>query len=347
MRNLYIIGIICLFCSCSFIKLNKLVNNQDIKFSNQLIPFEISNNRISLKDSVNFFLDIGAPNIIYSEKLKSLNIKDSIKIGELVNSNGKRIENKSIVIELIKNNFFEVNNAVFRVLPNNTICNDNLGLIGCELFYNEVIGLDFKNNIIQKLPVSFIKNNKDYKELKVLDFDGYYFIISLSVNGQYLNVKLDTGNPYSLLLTKEDFNKIKTETYSSYFMNRGKLDTVFNSRFKSMENDFIVKSNNYIKRNLMGVQFLKNYNWVLDYTEGKVYYKKNKNNKITENTNRSIIQDDKLIFYQSNNQSEIYKLGNVINSVDNIIVTEKNICYLNDLLNNKINWSTLNIEFLK
>ncbi|WP_452230954.1 hypothetical protein [Lacinutrix sp. MEBiC02404] len=324
-----------------------MVNNQEIKLSNQLIAFEILNNRISLKDSVNFFLDIGAPNIIYKEKLKSLNIKDSIKIGELVNSNGKRIENKSMVIELIKNNFFEVNNAVFRVLPNNTICNDNLGLIGCELFYNEVIGLDFKNNTIQKLPVSFIKNNKDYKKLKVVDFDGYYFIVSLSVKGQDFNVKLDTGSPYSLLLTKEDFNKIKRETYFSYFINRGKLDTIFSSRTKSMENDFIVKSNNYIKRNLIGVQLMKNYNWIFDYAEGKVYYKKIANNISPKYSNRSIIREDKLIFYQTDNNSKIYELDKSIVSVNKELITVENICTFNDLLNSTINWSTLDIEYSK
>jgi len=346
MKYIYITFIAFSLSSCQFLKLNNFVKNQKITLKQSKTPFELINNRIVLKDNVNFLLDIGAPNIIYANNVSQYKILDSVKIGKLINSTGKKVENKSFVIENIDNNFFNIDNAVFRILPDKSFCMNEIGLIGCELFYDEIIMIDFENQIIRKLN-NYTQEENQYRELEVTDFDGYYFFIKIPINGENISAKLDTGNPYDLLLKKKDFNKIKKEIYYSYFDKKGEIDTIYNTiaEFSNMKNSFVIKSNNYIKRNLLGVGFMKNYNWIIDYKKGKVFYEKINNSEIKIYKNRTIIKNNNLIFYQTDNQSNIMDLGKTIISVNNQEINSKNICSFKNQLNTNNEWDNLQIKY--
>lgn len=344
--GLLLVLIFCLFQSCGFIKLNSWVDSQIINFSKSNIDFKIKDNRIMLLDSVNFYLDIGAPNVIFKSEIHNFSIKDSILIGSLENVNGKTLENKVYVFDEIQNTFFSIKNAVFRVVTNNNFCLEAYGLIGCELFQNKIVGLDFETN---KLNILYENSRDGYQEAKVTDFDGFYFIIELLVNGIKINAKIDTGNPHDLLLKKRDFNLVKNEVYNLYSVKDSEIDTLINSistiHFENTfdESNFIIKSNNHIKRNLLGVGFMKNYNWIFDFKKGKVFYKNIEKNIPFYQKNKVIANNGKLIYYQTTTYSNIPNLNYEIITVNNLKITPNTICKIQSLLNNTEDWEPFEI----
>lgn len=345
-----VILLVFVLTSCQFVRLSKAVDRQNIEISSTPTSFELKNNRILLNNGIGFCIDIGAPNVIFSSKDKRFNIIDSITIGSLTDVNGRNIENKNFIIEEIKNPFFIVKKGVFKSLDRDLKCSDMNGLIGCELFQNKIIGLDFQKNEIKNLSFDF--DFSDYKQAEIADFDGYYFIIKLKINNQIILAKLDTGNPYDLILKKDDYQKVKSQEYLSFFGSREKIDTLYNS-INSIEignsssNEILIKSNKYIKRNLIGVGFMKNYNWIIDFKKGKVYYKKIKENHLELATNKVTINNDKIIYSQSNNSKQLrIDLGDEIIIINNQKVTPENICEMQALLNKTEDWGTLKLEVI-
>ncbi|MET0759202.1 MAG: hypothetical protein ABWZ56_02195, partial [Flavobacterium sp.] len=152
------------------------------------------------------------------------------------------------------------------------------------------------------------------------------------------------------ILKKDDYKKIKSQEYLSFFGTKEKTDTLYNSKINieignNSENKIIAKSNRYIKRNLIGVGFMKNYNWVIDFKKGKVYYKKIKENHLEITTNKVRINNDKIIYSQSNNIKQLsIGLGDEITSINNQKVTTANLCEMQELLNKTEDWTTLQLE---
>jgi len=129
------------------------------------------------------------------------------------------------------------------------------------------------------------------------------------------------------------------------------VDTVYMSRMQmnftsSIRDSVTVLSNNLIKRNLLGVDFMKNYNWILDFKEGKIFFKpiEKKSDTRFSPENRAIIRDGKLIFYQTGDPEKIRFLDKEITSVNNRKTTPDNLCEIQKLLNETEDWGTLNIE---
>lgn len=336
---------------CSFVKLNKLVENQKITLKDDKVSFDVVGNRILLRDDVNFYLDLGAPNLLYPDKIGNLKVTDSIKIGELEAANGTKIENKSYVFERIENKMFRVDQAVFRVMSKDVNCDNQRGLIGCELFTDQILKIDFDKNYVAKIDKDKIQQAiSGFTKAKTVDFDGYYFQIEIVVDGKALVAKLDTGNKYDLLLKKDDYDKIRNGQFYSYFKTKGVTDTLYNSKNSASigqesNNPLVIKSNKYIKRNLLGTGYMKNYNWIIDFVNGAVYYQKIKDNLSPVFPNRAIIADGHVVFYQTDDQSKINQLGHRIKSVKNAPVSAQNQCEILNLLNMHADWDSLQIQF--
>jgi|GEM_PF-1874595 len=335
-------------CGCSYIKVSRLVGKQKISFTGAKANFINIDNRILVRDGVDFYLDTGAPNVIFNHQSNKFDITDSINLGSLEKSNGREIENKSIVIEKVQNGFFTIEEAVFRLIEKENDCLGMNGIIGCELFQDKILLIDFQNSTIQA-----IENyqSEGYQEMNVTDFDGYYFFVEIPVNNHTITAKVDTGNPYGLLLKKQDFEKVQQEKSYAYFKRDNKVDTVYMSRMQmnlasSIQDSVTVLSNNLIKRNLIGVDFMKNYNWILDFKEGKIFFKPTEKKSSTGffPGNRAIIRDGRLIFYQTNDPEKIRFLDKEITSVNNRKTTPDNLCEIQKLLNETEDWNTLNIE---
>lgn len=277
-----IIILLLVFIGCQSGKSTKASNKQNIEFSKVPASFELVNNRILLNNGVHFYLDIGAPNIIFNSKPKNFKGTDSIYIGSLINVH--KTYGKKIIMEELKNSFFTLKKGVFKTLNNESKGSEIKGSIGPELFQNKTICIDFDRNEIKIMPKKF--DSSEYNQAEVIDFDGYYFKIKLKINDIVIVAKLDTGNPYDLILKNNDYQKIKNKESLSYFNSTDKTEKLFHSENNieigpKSSNRVLIKSSPSIKRNLIGVGFMKNYNWCLDYKNGKVYYKKLKETTYT------------------------------------------------------------------
>ena len=344
MKKLLFLLVSLLLCSCSLVKLSKLINNQKISLKNDSVNFNLENNRVLLQDDVNFMLDIGAANVLFTNKLKHFKIKDSLSIGSLETPTGQRLENKALVLDSISNRFFNIKEAVFRKMDKN-YCFSSYGFLGPETFENQIIAINFEKNKIYKTN-SDTRTLLGYEKLKVSDFDGYFFYIEVWINNVKTSVKLDTGNPFDLVLSNKDFSKIQKEIFFSY---QKDLKTTSNFYANIKMNDFsdniIIRSTEKIKRNLLGVGFMKNYNWILDYKNGNVYAKKISQNQPKYFLNKAFIEDNKLFYGETYQEENKKSLGKEIVSVNEVQVNTENVCEIQNLINQTEDWGRLKLIF--
>ena len=344
MKKIIYIPILILLGNCSFFKLGSLQNNQKITLKNDSINFNVENNRVLLQNDVNFILDIGAANVLFTNKVNHFKIKDSLCIGSLETPTGEKLENRVVVLDSISNQLFTINDAVFRKMDKK-YCFTSYGLLGPETFENQIIALNFEKNKIYKTNIG-ADQLKGYEMLQVSDFDGYFFNIDVFINNVKTSVKLDTGNPYDLVLSYKDFSKIQNQKFFSYHKGSDSTsNTLASLQMNNYSDNILIKSAPKIKRNLLGVGFMKNYNWILDYKDGNVYAKKISKNQPKYLKNKAFIVDDLLFYGETNQKKKIEFLGKEIISVNKIKVNPENICEMQDLLNQTEDWNLLKLTF--
>ena len=103
--------------------------------------------------------------------------------------------------------------------------------------------------------------------------------------------------------------------------------------------------------NGVGIQFIKNYNWIIDFKKKKVYAKKIKDfnsssfiEKLTSVKYKVMATNGHLIIFHKKDPANKFKVGDEIVSVDGTIVSKANICEFQDLLNANNNWDKFKIE---
>lgn len=109
--------------------------------------------------------------------------------------------------------------------------------------------------------------------------------------------------------------------------------------------------NDNLHVNTVGIEFIKNYNWIFDIKNGYVYYNKSNTSK-TQNTFevpkvniQSIALSNKLLVgFKANFYHGNLNINDQIISVNNQKVTPENICEMQKLLNTTQNWDTLQLE---
>ena len=349
--KILILSFVLALSGCNIINMGKAIKNQQITLKKNRVSFDIDENRVIIYDNVNFILDIGAPNILFNTRVNNFAVIDSIFIGKMHKSNGKSIKNKMVILDSINTVLFEGEKMVFRVINKDKNCLGINGLLGSELFENSIVELNFENNYIQKLDSLNLKQIKTYQELPVSDFDGFYFFIDLKIDDKIFKLKLDTGSPYDILMKKKNFELIKNNSeIQNYFFGTGNdLDTLLVSKHKitlrDKQEDHEVISNNYLKRNLVGINFMKNYNWILNFKTGQVFTRQiNDVNTPFIPDNKVVIENDQLIYYQTNDSNSIVNLGKKILSVNGTLIEKNNLCYFKKYLNST-NWKNNTILF--
>jgi hypothetical protein len=105
-----------------------------------------------------------------------------------------------------------------------------------------------------------------------------------------------------------------------------------------------------IKAQNIGIEFIKGFDWLIDYNNNKVYVKRNQN-KIESAFTRKIsyyakANQDKLNIVVKEKSQTQYHLGDQIIAVNNQKVTAENNCEFQDLLNKTDDWSTLQLEVI-
>lgn len=119
--------------------------------------------------------------------------------------------------------------------------------------------------------------------------------------------------------------------------------------FSGIKSDII-----YLKElpnNLMGLSFIKNFNWIIDKKAGKMYFKPISGKQLISQiiSRKPILVASyqnklKIIFLKKQEAASKYKIGDEIISINNEPITSENLCEMQNLLNTTENWDKLNIQ---
>jgi len=210
---------------------------------------------------------------------------------------------------------------------------------------------------------NFLEKNIGFQLL-----DGFFdFSSSL-----YLNLKVgksdnkqkflfDTGCSSTFLTTKNNSN-LNNSTSIDFEGVVVRLFTDYNNSKSSFYNDSVYFSNfelystiNSIENfntNIIGIQPIKNFDWIIDYRNKRVFCKPNSLNINLVNEYDVVkgisylveIIENKIIVIAINKNNQKIKVGDEIISVDGVKVTSENIC---DLLNKIYKNPNVDVELFR
>lgn len=238
------------------------------------------------------------------------------------------------------------------------------GILGMNIFSNDrnksIIHIDNEKKKLEKYPNKESINRNEYKELGA-SFRNNQILIDIEIDGKYFEAVLDTGFKGYINIDKKfrrirKYEEIKLEPsllFTAFNQNEvidsyviGPTITIGNTKIEKG----IIGINPQIEQTIFGSELIKNYNWIIDFNDEKVFIKKIKRlnpsnvvEKLKSSENLVIAINNKLtVIYSKNND---YKVGTVIKSVNNIEVNNKNICEIEELLRkNSTDWSNLSIK---
>ncbi|GAA0754924.1 hypothetical protein [Psychroflexus lacisalsi] len=335
--------------------LNLNLNKNGLTF-----PVLINNNETSL------VFDTGSTiPFLYDEKVLNNRKPDKISNFGKVNYFGNKLDFYRTPLSF-ENDLFKSNNTVFVVLPDLYALNDcskrevTGGFYG-KYFLDKILNLNFEH---KKLFILDSLKTTTYTEIESKFFDLIQIQIKLNVNGKSEWFHFDTGNVLYPIIVNQNSEVIKDAKYDfNVKSNRLSLVEKQNStyyyqnyqiNFADEQISSYVISNSGIKENKynnVGLQFIKNYNWIIDYKNQKVYHKNYNQSRLNPiqvskgHLNKSAVENGKLVVIQMLDQIENqnYDLGDQILSVNGASITPENICSYQELLNNS-DWHILDIE---
>lgn len=374
MKKIFIILILLGLSSC---KLIKYTSQQAFSLkSNQVSFFYDNKNQMLLKNTIDsvdakLIFDTGAGLTIITNEKYSVhkNEKDALKFGSSTLPNGKKISNKFYPIDL-NNTLFSYDKYLVAFLPNkenkcypDAISTD--GILGMSFVLeleNKILFLDFDHQLIinpNEEKEKLLKENMTLAKTEF--FKGRHIKIYLKINGKEIPFLFDTGNSaYELAVTSDFETNLKPRF--AYEGGTGKLadGTLQMAEIDTYENVEVAlnktKTKNTLtrvsslKENNVGINFIKNYNWLIDYENKEVYFIERKNTapkeKLKErNDYYTYTQDDKLFILFKNKHATKYQINEQIIEVNGETVTEDNICDISKMLNKEgVDWNTMNIK---
>lgn len=376
MKKLVLLSIVLIFVnSCKAIK---LVKDENLTSHQGYESFEIDKNKMlmhsRLNDTLKYFMfDTGANGsfLIDSSIIKELDENKMVKFGAVKTPNGK--VDRTMVSLKLENNFIKSTNKVFAFLP------DKINNI-CDQYYSGVLGLDvFDSNDDTVVKPKMLMDFENF-QIGITDIDtnslienGYYKIkskhswkgiyIFININGLEYPFKLDTGfSGYFVMPFDKELNFL-TEPHTTYvggamhtaiggvsLNNEDNFYNDLNMQFEKKQVKYPIIVSNSIQVQNVGLGFIKNYNWYIDFENEEVYVKNLKTDfdisQISYNKYVVKIEDNKLIIAIKTKGSEL-TVASIVLAVNNVYVNSENICYYKDLLNKTENWDDLNITFEK
>lgn len=376
MKLNFILPLFILF-SLTNCKLIKAIKQQEIKntpgkyfYNNKkdFIYFEtlLENNK------VNFMFDTGASMSLITD---STCISDFTKkvykgIGSIKGADRKKI-NRKILVTPIETTLFSSRNKVFSYVNMNstnkcTKKNEFQGILGVDVIFqdNLLLLMDFTNSSIEY--ITYLDINK------LLTKDGYQKIkseckmnqifIFLNIDKKEYRFKLDTGFlgniviPYNDKLNFEKHKNVVIEgEYFQTVSGRTNGEETFYENLEVNFGDLNVHSNVLVSKTIkaqnIGINFIKGFDWIIDFYNNEVYIKKNKTEIISALEKRifqykiSEINNKLIIIAKQKNQSK-YAIGDQITSINKVKVTSENVCEMQELLNNTEDWNSLTLEII-
>ena len=342
--------------------------------TNGVTYFEFKNGKMILqceienqKTSYPFLFDTGASTSILTDTtiIKDFEKLESSSFGKTILIDGESFKNKLVALDMKSDNLLDVKNKVVVVFhsPIKKKCDSTFrkGIIGVDIFKenNYTLNLDFEKNFIESLKREQSDNliaSSGYKQCDAKFKQGHIYL-DLTINNQIVQCHFDTGNTAgiiipkdqleisnknAIILTGEIFTTAKSITSSTEIYHEN-----FNVSFADQELRALLSRSDMLNKPNVGMLFIKTYNWIIDYENKKLYFKKNANELISENKSWNDyyvrVKNDVLVVAVKNPNKNQYKIGDQIISVNNETITEDNICEMRNLLNTTADWSTIQV----
>lgn len=316
---------------------SSLNNEHQFQFREACEDFVLSDNSILIAAELNrhkslFRLNFGVG-------------QSSIEMGE---------RNEPINYKLV-NRLFSEEVALTKTSPPVILCKAEphaSGSLGYELFRKgkPIIHLDFDTSTICNLASAQLNSNLEdgYREIKA-DFrsDGLYILVALKRKPYAL--KFDTGYRGNIAMRDQDAALFSKEACRSYLS--------LTESFKVYPNKWISIGDNLynstvtvtkIRKSVIGMGLLKGFNWIIDFRNEKVYFKKNGIGLDSENIfppdYQVAVIADALVFAAINANGAEFRPGDKIIKVNGTLVTTENRCEIKSIIENTANKNRLDIE---
>jgi len=347
-------------------------------------PYNVINEKDSLVDGryiygfindnkAKFFFDTGATrsviqnlDLIGGEDI--LNTDTSKKLVTINGADGKPFSLYQIKTKNFYTNTYKSNErylVTFNQKQITNICVEKPsrnfdGILGLDAFVNSrtPVLLDYENSVVMTLEKSPDLNEYVGVDIEIKDNK---ILLNANINNVKTQLLFDTGSDAYIMLNQNPFfdepedlayetGIITANNVQSYPLNKVYAN-------QSISVGGILNDNNLISvvrsfnANGVGIQFIKNYNWIIDFKKKKVYAKKIKDfnsssfiEKLTSVKYKVMATNGHLIIFHKKDPANKFKVGDEIVSVDGTIVSKANICEFQDLLNANNNWDKFKIE---
>ena len=373
MKKVFISFLVLGFISCSAVK--QLANEKvNIKTGCETFILRNKAQLLNIKIdgfSTNFLFDTGATRsvLLDSSSVPNFNNKKFSSLGSAKGADRKKIVNRLLTVKL-NSSLFESDTKVLSYIKMpistcNLDKNKYSGILGMDVFFNEdfVMQLDFTNNKVCNITSTQLQQyllDSQYQLLKSKCKANQIFVY-LNIEGKEYPFKLDTGYtgniimPYDEKLNFKNDKKLELEgslfqTISSHTSGSEIVYEKMPITFGSYNLEAKVNVSTSIKAQNIGIDFIKAFDWLIDYNNNKVYIKRNQN-LIESMLNRKIsyyakVNQEKLLIVIKEKSQTQYQLGDQIISVNGQKVTTENQCELQDLLNKTDDWNSLQLEVI-
>lgn len=281
-------------------------------------------------------------------------------------ADGKKIRNRKLSVGFSSALFESPNKVLTYINTPSTDCSIKKpysGVVGMDVFFaqDKSLQMDFSNNILANISQEQLLKSvatEDYKLVKSTCRLGQIRVY-LSIEGVEYPFLLDTGYSGAIIFSEDKErtfkNNSKLELEGSVFQTvssttNGK-ETIYEKmpiRFSDYDLNVKMNVSGSIKAQNIGIEFIKGFDWLIDYNHNKVYIKRNQN-KIEDTFKRTVsyyakVQEGKLLISVKEKSQTRFNLGDQIIAVNGHQVLPENICQLLDLLNKTEDWDTLKIE---
>lgn len=360
-----------LFCCCKPVR--QILNQ---KIETNIVSTKIYNKgTLPLLDieidgaKTQFLFDTGATftTLRDSAIIENFEKKDFSSIGFARGADHKKIKNRLLTVAIKNDLFYSPNKVVGYIKSPSSTCDKTKplysGIIGMDFFFDQksALQLDFSTNTISNISAVDLPKKIALKNYTLLSSEckNNRIFVFLTIEGKTFKCKLDTGYSGNIIIPESEtvvFNNpnkmelIGTAYQTATSFTVGK-ETYYEKMPVTIGKTYVVSKvsvSSSIKAQNIGIEFMRGFDWIIDYNNNKVYVNRNQQ-PIASTFDKKIqyfakVMDNQLqIVLKEKNQTS-YAVGDAIVSVNGEKVTTENQCALQDFLNKTENWDTLSIE---
>lgn len=334
--------------------------------------FRIENNTILLKSMVNemeeeLLFDTGFSStlLFWKNPEDSLKYVGSTPKSSLKDAKGEKIRFGKYMTNLSNDliNFKNISALIIEKPKQECENHFENNILGIKLItnsnYTSILMLDFDHSIIRITDDLNSLNIDGYKEVRG-KINWNKIEVFLEINGKEYKFLFDTGNTGDIIMNENSFKKsgikstkiiegITSITASGFNHSKGYFGENVSVKFMDTTLKTRISSIIGIDNNL-GMGFIKNFNWIIDSKERKIYAKPINNfnllNKYDDLPKHKALSIEGKLIVSTKTLSEktIYNLNDQIISVSGVKITSENICEMQKLLNETKDWDALQIE---